>query len=156
MEMLTAHGVFTEPELKSRCEIMLENYCKTVIIEAKTMTDMARTMIAPAVEKYTCAVAKAAGAKKTLLADLPCRYEADLVKKLSGLLDEISAKTAELEDALLRIGQTDDIISEAEMIRDTVLPKMSELRVPCDEAEVMTAKDYWPFPTYADLLFGTK
>lgn len=156
VKMLTAHGVFSEAELNSRCEIMLENYCKSVIIEAKTMTDMAKTMISPAVETYTADIAKAAGAKKAISADISCKYETELVKKLSLLLDEISEKTYMLESALMDLDKAKDTIEESEMIRDTILPKMCELRVPCDEAEVLTAKRYWPFPTYTDLLFGTK
>jgi len=156
VEMLTSHGVFSEAELNSRCEIMLENYCKSVIIEAKTMTDMAKTMIAPAVEAYAADIAKSAAAKKAVSADISCKYETELVKKLSVLLDEISEKTDTLEAALIDLDKAKDIIEESVMIRDSILPKMCELRVPCDEAEVLTAKRYWPFPTYADLLFGTK
>lgn len=156
MKMLMSHGVFSEAELHSRCEIMLENYCKSVIIEAKTMTDMAKTMIAPAVESYTADIAGAAAAKKTISADISCKYETELVKKLSVLLDEISEKTDALEAALMDLDKAKDTIEESAMIRDTILPKMCELRVPCDEAEVLTAKRCWPFPTYADLLFGTK
>ena len=156
VKMLTAHGVFSEAELKSRCEIMLENYCKSVIIEAKTMADMTKTMIAPAVEAYAADIARTAGVKKAVSADIPCKYETELVKKLSVLLDEISEKTDALESVLMDLDKAKDTIEESEMIRDTILPKMCELRVPCDEAEVLTDKRYWPFPTYADLLFGTK
>ncbi len=156
VRMLTAHGVFSEAELRSRCEIMLENYCKSVIIEARTMTDMAKTLIAPAVEAYSADIARSAEAKKAVSAEIPCRYETELVKKLSALLDEITERTADLEKAVLDLDQAGGTIEEAERIRDTVLPKMCELRIPCDTAETMTAKRYWPFPTYADLLFGTK
>lgn len=154
--MLTSHGVFSEAELKSRYEITLENYCKTVVIEAGTMVDMAKTQIAPAVEKYTADVAKNAAAKKALDASIACSYETSLVKKLSALTDRIAVKTEELEDALLSLDNAEDIGAESEMIRDTLLLKMSELRVACDEAETLTAKSYWPFPTYGDLLFGVK
>lgn len=156
VDMLTSHGVFTEAELKSRCEIMLENYCKTIIIEARTMIDMARTMIAPAIESYASDIAKAAKMKKTVSSDISCRYETNLVIRLSGLLDEIAEKTDALEASVLDLDKTGSTIEESEVIRDTLLPKMCELRVPCDEAELLTAKRYWPFPTYADLLFGTK
>ena len=156
VDMLTSLGVFTVEELRSRCDIMLENYCKSVVIEANTMVDMARTQIAPAIESYACDVAKAASAKKAIASDLACGYEAGLVKKLSQLIDEISEKTDELEEAVLALDGADGIIEESAAIRDTVLPKMTELRVPCDKAELLTAKSYWPFPTYADLLFGVK
>ncbi|MBQ2311625.1 MAG: hypothetical protein II185_03630, partial [Firmicutes bacterium] len=62
----------------------------------------------------------------------------------------------ELDAAIIRIHDAEDIIEESEMVRDTLLPVMSELRVPCDKAELLTAKSYWPFPTYEDLLFGVK
>ena len=156
VDMLTSLGVFSEAELHSRCEIMLENYCKTVIIEARTMTDMARTMILPAVESCAADAAGAAAAKKALCAEISCRYETELVKKLSALSEQISDSASALEMALLRLADAESTIEEAEMIRDTVLPGMCELRVPCDEAEVLTAKKYWPFPSYADLLFGTR
>ncbi len=156
VEMLTAHRVFSEAELKSRCEIMLENYCKSILIEARTMADMAKTQIIPAVETYAADLAAAAGVKRTMVPDLPCRYETELVKKLSGMIDEIALRTEELDRAILELDTSGDTVREAEQIRDTLLPKMSELRSPCDKAETLTAKKYWPFPTYADLLFGTK
>ncbi len=156
VDMLTSLGVFSVEELRSRCDIMLENYCKSVIIEANTMVDMARTQIAPAIEAYTSELAKAAAAKKTAAPELTCAYETGLIRKLSLLVDEISADTDELETALIAVSGKDDIIEESAAIRDTLLPKMCLLRVPCDKAEVLTAKSYWPFPTYADLLFGVK
>ena len=156
VDMLTSHKVYSEAELKSRCEIMLENYCKTVVIEANTMVDMARTQIAPAVETYAADVAKAAAAKKTLDPALACGYETALVRRLSALTDQIAAKAAELEDALVSLAGAGDTAAESVMIRDTVLGLMSELRLACDTAETLTAKSYWPFPSYADLLFGVK
>jgi len=156
ISMLTSHKVYTEEELRSRCEIMLDNYCKTVVIEAKTMTDMAKTQIAPAVESYAADIAKAAAAKKALDAGLACGYETGLVRKLSTIIDRIALKTGELEDALLSVDNAEDVYEKSAIIRDTVLTKMGELRVACDEAETITAKNYWPFPTYGDLLFSVK
>ncbi len=156
VDMLTSHGVFTKAELKSRYEIMLENYCKTIIIEANTMVDMAKTQIAPAIEAFTADVAKAAIAKKTIDSALACSYETGIVRKLSTLTDLIAAKAEELNEALISLDDTDDIGAESFMIRDTVLSLMGELRLACDEAEALTSKNYWPYPTYADLLFGVK
>ena len=156
VEMLTSHGVFTEAEIKSRYEITLDNYCKTVVIEANTMVDMAKTQIIPAIENYVAKIAQTAVAKKSLDASIACTYETGLVKKLSALTDNIAVKADELENALLGLDKAEDIGAQSAMVRDTVLAKMSELRVPCDEAETQTAKSYWPFPTYADLLFGVK
>ena len=156
VDMLTAQGVYTEAELRSRYEIMLENYCKTIIIEANTMVDMAKTQIAPAIEAYTADVAKAAAAKKAVDSTLACSYETGIVKRLSALTDRIADRSQELEKALVSIGSVEDIGAESVMIRDDVLRIMGELRLACDEAETLTAKSYWPFPSYADLLFGVK
>ncbi len=154
VRMLTSHGVFSEAELKSRYEITLENYCKAVRIEANTMVDMARTEIAPAVESYALEIARTAAAKKALDEEILCRYESAFVKKLTALTNGIAAKTDELESALLALNAIEEIGAEAAAIRDTIQPKMSELRLVADEAERATAKKYWPFPTYGDLLFS--
>lgn len=156
VKMLTSHKVFSEAEIRSRYEITLDNYCKTIIIEANTMVDMARTEIAPAVEAYALSLARTAAAKKALDKDILFGYESRLVKKLSALTDRISVKTDELEQALIDLKGIEDIGEQANAIRDIVLIKMNELRLACDEAEVITAKKYWPFPTYGDLLFGVK
>ena len=156
VDMLTSHKVFTVAELNSRYEIMLENYCKTVVIEANTMIDMAKTQIAPAVEAFTLEVAKTASAKKALDSSIACGYESNLVKRLSALIDMIAIKADELNTSLTELTAVDDIREEANTIRDIILTKMSELRISCDEAETLTAKKYWPYPSYADLLFGVK
>ena len=156
VDMLTSQGVFSEAELKSRCEITLENYCKTVKIEAYTMVDMARKEILPAVEAYAFAFSKTAAAKKALDSSIACGYESGLVKKLSMLADTIAVKIDELDDVLLQLKSTSELKAESEFIRDVLLAKMSELRIVCDEAETITAEKYWPFPTYGDLLFGVR
>ena len=156
VDMLTAHKVFSEAEIKSRCEITLENYCKTIIIEANTMVSMARSQIAPAVEAYALELAKSAKAKREIDPDLLLTYESGLIKKLSALTDRISIGADELEKAVLALDGCGGVVEESAAIRDTVLVKMSELRVACDEAETVTAKKYWPFPTYGELLFGVR
>ena len=154
--MLTGLGVFTVDELRSRRDIMLENYCKSVTIEANTMVNMVHKRVAPAITRFTADLAKQAAEKKALFPDLACSYETELVTKLSELTDRITEKTDELEEAVLGLQDAEDIIAESVLIRDTVLPKMSELRIPCDRAELLTAKSYWPFPTYGDILFSVK
>ncbi len=156
VDMLTSHKVFTEAELKSRMEITLENYCKTVLIEANTMVSMARSEIAPAVETYVKEIAKTAALKKSVSDDISCAYESNLLKKLSVLTDRISFATDALESAIAQVAQCDNIVVESAAIRDVLINKMGELRVACDEAEVLTSKKYWPFPTYGDLLFGVR
>ena len=156
VEMLTSHKVFSEAELESRCEIMLDNYCKTVVIEANTMVDMAKTQIAPAVSDYATALANSVAAKKAVDSNIPCNYETGLLKKLSALTDRIAEKAEELSGSLIALQTAENIEEESVMIRDDVLAKMGELRIACDEAETVTSKEYWPFPTYGDLLFGVK
>ena len=156
VEMLTAHKIFSEAEIESRYEITLENYCKTVNIEGLTMVDMARKEIIPAVEKYVADIAAAYSAKKNSVAGISVKYEEEMLKKLSVLVDEMDAAVKELELALVKYNTITDITEASEDIRDDVLPKMSVLRIACDEAETITAEEYWPFPTYGDLLFGVK
>ena len=155
VRMLTAHKVFTEAELKSRCEITLENYCKTVVIEASTMVDMARKQIIPAVEAYAAELAGTAASKKALLPGAACAYESRLVEKLSGLADQMDQQAGTLETALAALHGL-DTGAESCAIRDTVLPVMNGLRAVADEAESVTARDFWPFPTYGELLFSVR
>ena len=156
IDMLTSHKVFSEVELKSRYEITLENYCKTVIIEANTMVSMARTQIAPAIEKYINDLAKTASLKKSLSPDISCGFETGVITKLSGLVDTIYAKTEELDRKIAEVQNIGEIGAQADAVRDSILTNMSELRLACDEAETVSAKEYWPFPTYGDLLFSVK
>ncbi len=156
VKMLTSHGVFSDAELRSRYEITMENYCKTVVIEANTMVSMAKTEIAPAVAAYAAEMAKAAAVKKSVDESVSCGYEVSLMKKLSLLTDSIVMKTEALEAAIAALHDCADITAEAYAIRDCLIVKMNELRAVCDQAESCTAKKFWPYPTYADLLFGVK
>ena len=153
MEMLIRQKVYTETELRSRYEIMLENYCKTIEIEARTMSEMVSKEILPAVEKYTATVADAAAKKLKLVPGLGCSYEKHLVQKLSALTDGIEKGGMELDETLAALSTVTEITQLAEEIRDQLLPKMAELRAVADEAEVLTAKEFWPFPTYGEILF---
>ena len=156
MNMLMSHKVFSEAELRSRYEIQMENYCKTIRIEALTMRDMARKEILPAVESYVSALAATTAAKNAADSALACGYETKLLKKLASLVDTIDGRAEALESALVKLETVNGITEEAFAIRDMILPKMSELREVCDEAETLTAANYWPFPTYGDLLFGVR
>ena len=156
VDMLTAHRIYSVSEMQARCDIMLENYCKAVIIEANTMVDMARKQILPAVEGYASELAASLAAKKAVVPNLACAYETGLVTKLSGLTDQIAEKTDELESAVLELKNAENVKEESFAIRDTILGKMAALRAVADEAETQTSSDYWPFPTYGELLFGVK
>ena len=156
VEMLTSLKIFSEAEIRSRYEICLENYCKTVNIEGLTMVDMARKEILPAVEAYLGDLSGTVAAKTAAVPGLACKYERDLISKLSKLADEISDAASSLDTTLIRLKAIPDVTDAAYVIRDVVLQKMAELRVVCDEAESITADKYWPFPTYGDLLFGVR
>ncbi len=156
VDMLTSLKVYSLPELHSRYEIMLDNYCKTVNIEALTMVDMARREILPAVEAYAADLASALSAKLKAVPELSCRYEKGVIHTLSTLADEIDTAIGALESALIKYKTITDLPEAAAAIRDVILQKMAELRVVCDEAENVTAEKYWPFPTYEKLLFGVR
>mgnify|MGYP002770628977 FL=1 len=156
VEMLTRHKVFSRTELESRYEIILENYCKSVNIEALTMIDMARKEILPAVEAYAHDLSDTLIAKAAAVPGLSGRYEKNLIAKLSELADEIDRAITALETEAIRYKTITDVTEAAFMIRDVILQRMAELRVVCDEAETLTAEKYWPFPTYEKLLFGVR
>ena len=156
VDMLTGLKIFTKAELESRYEIMMENYVKTVTIEAQTMLDMTRKEILPAVAGYTKELTETLAAKRAILPSLPAKYETGTITKLSSLLDQIDAAAEELEKTTLQIKAIDSVTESAFQIRDAMLQRMAALRVVCDEAEPLTAERFWPFPTYDKLLFGVR
>ncbi|MCR5546663.1 MAG: glutamine synthetase III [Lachnospiraceae bacterium] len=153
-KMLMEHKVFSETELHSRCEIMLENYCKTVNIEGHTMVDMVKKDYLPAIEAYMYRLAKTTSLMKSVSSKVKCNYEVTTMERLSELTDEILVKVTDLEQELKNLGDFEDIIKTSESIRDCVLPKMEELRSFVDEAELLTCEDCWPVPSYGKLLFS--
>ncbi len=154
VQMLISQGVFSMPELRSRYEITLENYCKTVTIEANTMIEMVRREILPAIEAYVGSVAETAAKKKSAVPDLECRSEKKVITKLSVLSDLIDKNAEALEASMAKLLTESDTSVSAFAVRDDILPKMAQLRAVADEAETLTAKSYWPFPGYGELLFS--
>ena len=153
VRMLIKHRVYSEAEIRSRYEICMENYVRTVRIEALTMVDMARKEILPAVVRWCGDLAAMMNEKKTADPELRCSYEKKQISRLSELIDAIDDATAVLERCV-SAGMVGDNTANAFYIRDEVLGRMDDLRKLCDEAETITAASYWPFPTYGDLLFG--
>ena len=156
VEMLTSLGVYTETELRSRYEIMLDNYCKTVCIEAQTMSDMARKQILPAIAHYSAGVARDAADKKAFDGEISCDYETRLVKKLAAVTDSIDAQADALDSAIAGFKTICDVTEGADFIRDEMISRMTALRAAADEAETLTAESAWPFPTYGDLMFSVR
>ena len=154
VDLLTRHKVYSEAEIRSRYEICMENYVRTVRIEALTMVDMAKKEILPAVLRYTGDLAAGLDAKKAVLPGVDFPVETGLIRELSGLAGGIDAAVRALEECIAWCDAGADSTEQAFRIRDELLQKMAELRTPCDKAETRTAADYWPFPTYGDLLFG--
>ena len=154
MDMLISHKVFTETELHSRCEIMLENYCKTVNIEGHTMVDMVRKNYLPAIEGYLFTLAKATSYMQSVSDHVKCSYEVSTMERLSVLTDSIFASCIALEESLKKLQDAGNIIRTSEAVRDDVLPKMEALRSFVDEAEMLMPESCWPFPSYGKLLFS--
>ena len=154
--MLTAHRVFTKAELESRLEIMLENYVKQVNIEALTMVDMTGKQILPAIETYLGKLRKNATMKKALSEDISCAYETANIEKLSATCDEMSTNAGILERLADHLNHIDDVVDQANFVRDEILPQMDVLRDYADAAEAVIDANLWPLPTYGELLFGVR
>lgn len=147
--------IYTRDEMHARYEILLENYAKVINIEALTSLDMAKKDILPAVSAYVRELTDTALAKKSLSAAIPTDVEEELVLKLSKLLSCFAKKIDALEATLIKANEyEDDIQSYATFYHDSVFAAMQELRAVADEMEINTASDYWPMPTYGDLLFS--
>ena len=156
VKMLTSHKVFSEAELHSRCEIMLDNYCKQVRIEANTMIYMAQRMIIPAIEAYVGRLCKTIEGKKAVASDISCESEIDVVRKLSGFSDGMYKKVEELKKIHEKTGEIESVLDQSKAIRDEMLPVMDELRCFADNAEEMVGRVCWPLPSYGELLFSVK
>lgn len=154
VKLFEKHGVYTRLELESRKEILLEKYAQTINIEAQTMLEMIKKDIIPAVCKYSKDLTESALAKKSLSADIDTSLETDLVTKISSLSACLAKKTADLEKYVLEAKDIDDNEELAKFFHDTILSQMNEVRAIADELETLVGKDYWPFPTYTDLLFS--
>ena len=156
IDLLTSHKVFSLAEIKARYDTGLENYSKSVHIEGRTMVDMADKEIIPAIEEYIKDLSLSVTAKKAAVATVSCKYETGLIEKLSDLVEKAHDASDELKTSLDKYKTITDDTEAAFFIKDDVLEKMAALRKYCDEAETLTAKKYWPFPTYSDLMFGVK
>ena len=153
VRLFTTHKVFSETELHARCEIMQENYCKIINIEALTMAEMARRDILPAVSRYGTALAEAIWKKQQTGLDVS--YEQETAAEISSLTGEMFRQVKRLEDVLARVPAGDKTV-QSMYYKDEVLTVMADLRAAADRLETLTDAGCWPYPTYGDLLFGVR
>ena len=154
VKLFTEHGVMSEAEISSRKDILFENYSKIVNIEALTMIEMASRDIIPAVNAYVGDVAAGLSAKLDVMPDVPCDAERDIIKTLSALNSGAYAQIKELKAAEAEASAVADVEERAELFCGKVIPAMKALRATVDEMETLTASEYWPMPTYSDLMFN--
>lgn len=151
--LFTGHKVYTEREMRSRLEILLQSYCNLINIEGKTMVEMTRKEILPAVSKYSRLLSDTALSKTSLCATLDCSYEKDTLAEISSLTTCAFEKVKGLEKALLAANKADGVQKLSVYYKDKVLPVMTKLREAVDRLEQLVSEDCWPMPTYGDLLF---
>ena len=155
IDLFVKNKICSADEIRARYEIELESYSKQINIEALTMIDMAKKNILPAVTSYVRDLTDTALAKKALSDAIPTSVEEDLIISLSNKLVCFSKKTAELEEAVIKASDySDDNLKYAKYYRETVFALMQELRAVGDAMETETASEYWPYPSYGELLFG--
>jgi glutamine synthetase len=153
LELFTRHRVYSESEIRARYEIKLDGYCKVRRMEALTLLDMVRKEILPATSRYAGSLADTALKRKELLPQADCRFEIELSHRIGELTSAVYEKASLLE-ADLAAPPAGDSLSLAVFYRDRVLSSMEELRRDLDELERLTASEFWPLPTYGELLFS--
>ena len=156
VELFEKHSIFTATELKSRSEIMLDNYNKTLHIEALTMIDMTKKSILPSVIEYQGMLADTAASKKAVSEHLSTEVEEKLLDTVSKLSACLYADLEALEKAIIRANDLPDGIEKAHFYREEVFSRMAALRGVADELELTVGEEYWAFPTYSDILYSVK
>ena len=152
IRLFSGHNILSETEMRARYEIHLENYCKVTSIEAATLRDMVMRGILPAVNRYTADLTQAILRKRELV--VPCRVEEDLLSRLSGLTASLYDTMAAMEQAMDQAPDAEGGIEAARYYREEIGRRMEEARQSIDRLESLTAAEYWPYPTYADILFS--
>ncbi len=153
VRLFTSHGIFTESEMRARDEIHFESYCKRICIEAETMIDMVRRQIQPAVTRYTSALCEAVLRRKEAVPGVPCQVEEGQIRALSQLGVELDDACGALERSVASLPDA-PAARQAAYCHDEIIERMGEVRAAADALESMTAADFWPYPTYTELLFS--
>jgi glutamine synthetase len=154
--LYTSHKVFSPAEIHARCEIQLEGYSKIVNIEGLTMVDMVMKEILPAVTNYASDLGNAVLTKKSVSKAIDCSYEEEIIEKLSALSGAAFKAVKELDEALIAANTIDGFEKQAFYYQDHVLTQMETLRNYVDEMQTITSDEYWPYPSYNELLFGVR
>ena len=152
VHLFLKHCVFSKSEIHSRYEIFLENYCKTITIEALTMLEMVKGHVIPAVLTYQNDLANTALTKKSLQAGLGLKLETKILTRLSDLSDSLANVLENLETSILKMKTCSGTLDSANYCKDSILHDMKETREVVDELESLVGKKYWTLPTYSDLL----
>ncbi len=153
VELLTKYGVYTKTEIAARNEIHMEQYCKVIAIEGETLVDMVQHGILNAVSEYSAALSETLIKKRKALPEVPCRVESALIGTLSSLNESLLDKMVSLKSAL----ETAPSVGNEELMKyyhDEVFLKMEDMRSVIDKLETLTATEYWPYPSYYDMLFS--
>jgi len=156
VKLFEAHKVFTATEMRARYEILLDNYSKTINIEALTMLDMAKKDILPAVASFIGHLSDVVISKKSAIQNIECKYEETIISKLSELNNKMFEDVLALEKEIEAKKEIEDAQKLAEYYKDVIISRMEKIRASSDAIEVMTERSYWPYPSYADLLFGVR
>ncbi|NBK96980.1 MAG: glutamine synthetase type III [Erysipelotrichia bacterium] len=153
VKLFTKYGIYTREEMQSRCDIILEEYCKAINIEAETMVNMSKKTLVPAILKYIKSLTDGIAVKKSV-GVLDVSVEEALVAKLNPLIASMYEKTNELDELIIKAKDVEGLTAMAKNYQSAVLPKMNELRAVADEIEQNCSKEYWPLPSYGDLLYS--
>lgn len=154
--LFTSHNVYSKTELVARHEVLLENYCKIINIEALTMLDMARKDILPAMSEYSAELARDAAAKTSFDPDVDCTYEKENIKNLCALIGACNRAVKKAEQDLISAKSITDGAELAEFYKSTIIDDMKAIRIPADEMETIASSEKWPYPSYGELLFGIR
>jgi glutamine synthetase len=154
IKLFTKHNIFSESEIHSRYEVMLEGYAKVIHIEALTMIDMVKREIIPSVMGYLKDLSETACSKKSLNAQINCELEEKLIEKLSNLSACLYRNIEKLENSILEVKNQDTSLSTAKYYREMVFINIQSVRSTVDELETLVGKEYWAYPTYGELLYS--
>ena len=154
--LFTGHRIFSKEELAARYDIMMENYCKVINIEALTMLDMARKDILPAMSDYCKELAETISSKKAVCADIDCSYEQETLTNLSSLVSAMYKQVNKLDEDLIKIKSSEDVTEIGDYYKNTILSDMTAIRISSDMMETIASAEKWPYPSYGELLFGVR